>query len=151
MDSHIRKMADVYEGDETDGHVRRWWASEMYTRRGQSRRRGRSKWNTIIGRECRWKHYKEGEGRRGCARIHVVAGASVYTDVFSRGLRGRGKEERTREDGTRSDPMNPEGCIEACQERGRGATGEYGGAEEENGKSNSDNGACLPLWVGRMT
>jgi hypothetical protein len=71
-------------------------------------------------------------------------------DVFSRGLRGGGKEERTREDGTRFDPMNPEGCIEACQERRRGATDEYGGPEEENGKPNSDNGACLPLWVGRM-
>ncbi|KAJ7873954.1 hypothetical protein B0H13DRAFT_1894778 [Mycena leptocephala] len=75
----------------------------------------------------RYKGEREGEDVRGCALLPVHRHT---TDVFSRGLRG-GKKERTGEDGTRSDPMNPEGCIEGVKkgdaeqrtntaERGRG-------------------------------
>ncbi|KAJ7843288.1 hypothetical protein B0H13DRAFT_1909429 [Mycena leptocephala] len=48
-------------------------------------------------------------------RVMKRAATCGDADVFSRGLRGGGKEERTKEGGTRSDPMNPEGCIEGVK------------------------------------
>lgn len=93
----IKRAATCGDGTEKKGFRTRggvtygWsrWASGMYTRRGSQGDRAVPNETPSSGLSAVGKHYRGGKGRRGCMRICVVAGASVYTGRVLTGTKRR--------------------------------------------------------------